>query len=131
MLFVSGTPGWIGSLVVRAGVAVLAYLRFSSKVLSSSSSALWARAAPVDITRPMPRATTANRSARAGALDEFRTIQTLASVLSIALFLFKIFRRVMRRSGAILPAAIFSSRSVLGGSYQPGSGRFCGGYPQE
>src|SRR3981081_4615791 len=100
---------------------------FSTKVLSSSSAS-WARAAPAVITRPTPKATTASRRARVSTPDEFCTIQPLASVSRIVLFPFKIFRGAhasLRRGSAPL------GNLSLEGAYQPGSGRFCGGYPQE
>src|SRR5258705_4893322 len=76
------------SMLVPPIPAMMPSMIFSSKVLSSSSSS-WARAAPAVITRPIPNPTTASRSARLSAPGEFRTIQPLASVLRIALFLFK------------------------------------------
>ena len=53
----------------------------------------------------MPSATAASRSARVGTPYEFRGIQPLALVLRIALFLFKIFRRVRRSGGSFAPAS--------------------------
>src|SRR5439155_21552753 len=98
---------------------------FSSKVFSSSSSS--ARAAPAPTTRPTAKPMMASRSGRLSAPGELRTIQLLASVLRIALFLFKFPRgRLSRRK---LPPR--QARFSLEGSYQPGSGRFCGGYPHE
>jgi len=65
---------------------------------------------------------------RVSALDEFCTIQSLASGSRIALFLFKIpVRGAPLRGVALLRYATLN----VEGSYQPGSGRFCGGYPQE
>ena len=49
-----------------------------------------------------------------------RTIHPLASVLRITLFLL-----------TNLAAAKPFGQAHLEGSYQPGSGRFCGGYPQQ
>jgi hypothetical protein len=59
------------------------------------SSCCWsspARAAPVVTTNAKPNGTTASRRARIVAFDEFRTIQPLALVWRIALFLSKITR---------------------------------------
>src|ERR1700687_6293992 len=114
-------------MLVPPTPAMMPSMIFCSKVLSSSSAASWARAAPAVITRPRPKATTARRRARVSTPDEFCTIQPLASVSRIVLFPFKIFRGAhagLRRGSA---QATFS----LEGAYQPGSGRFCGGYPQE
>src|ERR1700693_5888944 len=98
---------------------------FSSKVLSSSSSS-WARAAPAVITRPPPTATTASRKARLMVSDEVCTIQPLASVLRIAIPVqsFRVSRTPIKAQAARLPG-------IVPGSYQPGSGRFCGGYHYE
>src|SRR6266436_9539880 len=115
------------SMLVPPMPAMIPSMTFSSKVLSSSSSS-WARAAPAVITRPIPSAMTASRSARLSASDEFRTIQPLASVLRIALFLFKNFLRAPIAGASSHPG---KQDPALVGSYQPGSGRFCGGYPQE
>src|ERR1700681_3707528 len=114
------------SILVPPMPAMMPSMIFSSKVFSSSSSS-WARAAPAVITTPMPSAITASRSARLSALDELGTIQPLVSVLSIALFLFKFCRGPPTRGAASLLRAMFSFEVP----YQPGSGRFCGGYPQE
>src|SRR5450759_338043 len=110
------------SILVPPIPAMMPPMTFSSQVLSSSSSSSWARAAPAVITRPTPKATTASRS----ALDEFRTIQPLVSVFRIVLSCPK-FRRGTHRGAAPLLHATLSFE----GPYQPGSGRFCGGYPQE
>src|ERR1700687_593561 len=113
------------SMLVPPTPAMMPSMIFCSKFLSSSSSASWARAAPAVITRPRPKATTARRRARVSTPDEFCTIQPLASVSRIVLFPFKIFRGAhagLRRGSA---QATFS----LEGAYQPGSGRFCGGFP--
>src|SRR6202171_719939 len=114
------------SILVPPMPAMMPSMIFSSKVFSSSSSS-WARAAPAVITTPMPSAITASRSARLSALDELGTIQPLVSVLRIALFLFKFCRGPPTRGAASLLRAMFSFEVP----YQPGSGRFCGGYSQE
>src|SRR5882672_3958905 len=114
------------SMLVPPMPAMMPSMIFSSKVLSSSSSS-WARAPPAVITTPMPSAITASQSARLSALDELGTIQPLVSVLRIALFLFKFCHGPPTRGAASLLRATFSFE----GPYQPGSGRFCGGYPNE
>src|ERR1700681_813085 len=115
------------SILVPPMPAMMPSMIFSSKVFSSSSSSSWARAAPAVITTPMPSAITASHSARLSALDELGTIQPLVSVLRIALFLFKFCRGPPTRGAASLLRAMFSFEVP----YQPGSGRFCGGYSQE
>src|ERR1700687_2608542 len=115
------------SMLVPPTPAMMPSMIFCSKVLSSSSSASWARAAPAVITRPRPKATTPRRRARVSTPDEFCTIQPLGSVSRIVLFPFKIFRGAHAGLGRGSTQATFS----LEGAYQPGSGRFCGGYPQE
>src|ERR1700675_2296992 len=114
------------SILVPPMPPMMPSMSFSSKVLSSSSAS-WARAAPAVITRPIPSPMTASRRARPSVPGEFRTIQPLASVLRIALFLFKFPEGVHR--GRKLPPRLVNPAPE--GSYQPGSGRFCGGYPQE
>src|SRR3984957_16184462 len=108
------------SMLVPPIPAMMPSMIFSSKVLSSSSS--WARAAPTVITRPIPRATAASRKARLHAAEEYCTIQPLASVSRISIPV-QSFKRRTRQSRRNL--------RTFRGSYQPGSGRFCGGYPQE
>src|SRR3954471_7954249 len=93
---------------------------FSSKVLSSSSSPSAARTGPAAIARPMPNATLASHRPRASRCQEVRTFHPLASVSRIALFLFNNIGG--RQTGA---------RHQLQRPYRPGSGRFCGGYPEE
>src|ERR1700676_2437968 len=110
------------SILVPPMPAMMPSMIFSSKVLSSSSAS-WARAAPAVITRPTPRAATASRS----ALDELCPIQPLALAWRIAIFLFK-----SSTGRADLRRNTFPASNVRPtGPYQPGSGRFCGGYPQE
>src|SRR6266704_3427215 len=114
------------SMLVPPIPAMMPSMILSSKVFSSSSSS--ARAASAPTTRPIPSAMTASRSVRLSAPGEFRTIHPLASVLRIALFLFN-FPRGRVDQGRKLPPR--QGNPALEGSYQPGSGRFCGGYPHE
>src|SRR3984893_9996110 len=112
------------SILVPPMPAMMPSMIFSSKVLSSSSSSA-ARAAPAVITSPRPTATRASRKARIGALDEFCTIQTLdiqalASVSRIAVPVQNL------PQGSPIPG-----RGSAAAAYQPGSGRFCGGDPQQ
>src|ERR1700722_8865056 len=74
------------------------------------------------MTRPTPRATTANGRPRVKAL-EFRTIQPLASVSRIAFFLFKI--PASRRSGAQLRSRLVPLRGHKGRD----QGAFAAGTP--
>src|SRR5882757_730767 len=113
------------SMLVPPIPAMMPSMSFSSKVFSSSSSS--ARAAPAVITRPIPSAMTASRSARLSAAGEVCTIQPLASVLRIG-FSCSNFPRVPIEAASPRPG---KQIQPLEGSYQPGSGRFCGGYPQE
>src|SRR5258705_2924829 len=108
------------SMLVPPIPAMMPSMIFSSKVLSSSSSSC-ARAAPAVITRPTPSATTASRSVRLSAPGEFRTI------LRICANPVQIPRGACQRRKLRPRLASLS----LVGSYQPGSRRFCGGYPQE
>src|SRR5260370_39585427 len=78
--------------------------------------------------RPTPRATAARRRARVSAPGEFCTIQPLVSVSRIVLFPFKFSASCTPISGT---AQLLQATFSFEGSYQPGSGRFCGGYPQE
>src|SRR5664279_1028037 len=110
------------SMLVPPMPAMMPSMTFSSKVLSSSSSSP-ARTGPDAITMPIPKAIAASRSARV----KFRSIQPPVSVSRIALFLSKIVRKLtgLRRTPVPLASQRFEA------SYRPGSGRFCGGYPQE
>ena len=96
---------------------------FSSKVLSSSSSSSAARTGPAAITRPMPRAIAVEAAdpPAASARRAACTIFPFASVSRIALFLLRYFSQVASLEGG----------RHFEGPYRPGSGRFCGGYPQE
>src|SRR5450631_3083587 len=105
---------------------------FSSKVLSSSSS--WAQAAPVVMTRPTPRATSENRKPRVSARGEICTIQPLASASRIVFFLFILFAKLFSQRRARAQSrrnAHLTNNLNSEGPYQPGSGRFCGGNPQQ
>ena len=65
---------------------------------------------------------------RLSAYDDSAPSEPLASVLRIALFPFKISAGRRRLRGA---APRLRATFSLEGPYRPGSGRFCGGYPQE
>src|SRR4249919_2808717 len=97
---------------------------FSEMVRSSTSPA---RALPAIMARPMPKGTAASLNPRIAALNDFRRFQPLALVWRIALFL----SRNSHRATDLGAQSNTPGSLSLEGSYLPGSGRFCGGYPQE